>query len=336
MSAPARFMRIICSCENGVIRIRCITRCIPPEPRSLEERNNMEAERLLHDNKGDFIAYCLKHRGEVDDSFLYDSDLADFEPDDENPTFVVREDGKVIAAASLILNDYHKRGKNGRFRIFHTEKDDASIYPLLLQEFLIYKQILDKIFMFIPLVKQELAEDLERLGFAVDRYSFILVKEITEMPRISFPSGYSIRPFEPGRDEADWCHIRNTAFANLKGSTTPVTTDMVHQMVSKPDYLEGGLMFLQHGDKPVGIIRGSHDEYEGVPAMNIGPVAILPGYQGKGLGKQLLRTALAFAVKMNYKKTVLCVNAENDRAKELYLREGFVQMEGAVAYAYFL
>ena len=35
-----------------------------------------------------------------------------------------------------------------------------------------------------------------------------------------------------------------------------------------------------------------------------------------------------------YKKVMLCVNADNERAKELYLREGFVQTEGVVAYEY--
>ena len=70
--------------------------------------------------------------------------------------------------------------------------------------------------------------------------------------------------------------------------------------------------------------------------MNIGPIAVLPAHQGKGLGKQLLRTAVEFAGKMNFKKTMLCVNADNERAKELYLKEGFVQTEGVTAYDYLL
>lgn len=68
--------------------------------------------------------------------------------------------------------------------------------------------------------------------------------------------------------------------------------------------------------------------------MNIGPLAILPAYQGKGLGRQLLRAALDFAQKKKYKKAMLCVNADNERAKKLYLKEAFVQIEGVVAYEY--
>jgi len=111
---------------------------------------------------------------------------------------------------------------------------------------------------------------------------------------------------------------------------------MVHKLVSETEYLEGGLIFLLHGDKPIGIVRGARDEYEGEPCMNIGPIAVLPAHQGKGLGKQLLRTAVEFAGKMNFKKTMLCVNADNERAKELYLKEGFVQTEGVTAYEYLL
>lgn len=300
----------------------------------LKDSDDMKAERLTHGEKDGFIAYCLAHRCEVDDSYLYDKDFTSFEPDEENPTYIVKQDEKIIAAASLIIDDYHRRGKNGRFRIFHSEKQDA--YALLFAEIMKHTQQLDKVFLFVPFVNSELAENMEKLRFTIDRYVFLLIYEIKELPQARLPNGYSIRAFQPDRDEEDWCHIRNTAFSQLKGNSTPITPDMVRQLLLQPDYLDGGLMFLLHNNKPVGIIRASHDTYDGAPSMNIGPIAILPAHQGKGLGKQLLRTALQFAGKRNYKKTVLCVNAENERAKELYLKEGFVQAEGVTAYAYHL
>lgn len=98
--------------------------------------------------------------------------------------------------------------------------------------------------------------------------------------------------------------------------------------------LPGGMMFLFHHDKPVGIVRGAADEYEGEPIMNIGPLAILPEYQGRGLGRILLRAALRFAKEKSYASTILSVNGENERAKTLYLQEGFRQVEAVVCYAY--
>lgn len=294
----------------------------------------MQAEKLLQKDKENFIAFCLKHRNKVDDSFLYDKDLENFTPDEENPTYIVKKDGNIIAAASLILDDYHKRGRSGRFRIFYSEDNNPNTYSILLSEAIKYRREINKVFLFVPLTNSELSDNIKSIHFAVDRYVYLLIREITGPQVIDLPDGYSVREFQPDKEEEDWCYIRNTAFSNLKGNSTPITPEMVRKQVGSPEYLEGGLLFLMHNSNPVGIIRGANDDYEGEPAMNIGPLAILPAYQGKGLGRQLLRAALDFAQKMNYKKAVLCVNADNERAKELYLKEGFVQVEGVIAYEY--
>lgn len=117
-------------------------------------------------------------------------------------------------------------------------------------------------------------------------------------------------------------------------SITPITPEMVRKQLTSSEYIEGGSLFLMHNDNPVGIIRGADDNYEGESVMNIGPLAILPEYQGKGLGRQLLRAALNFAQRKKYKKVALSVNIDNERAKELYFREGFVPIEGAIVYEY--
>jgi mycothiol synthase len=295
---------------------------------------DMQVEKLLLKEKEDFLEFCLKHRSKVDESYLDDLELENFNPNEENPTFVVKEDGKIVAAASLIMDDYHKRGRGGRFRIFYSENGDWKVYSALLLEVVKSAKEMDKVFLFVPLANKEFSNTLEKLHFEIERYVFLLIKEITELPVINLPEGYSIRKFQPDKDEYDWCNIRNTAFSTLKGNSTPITPDMVQKQLLQPEYLEGGFLLLLHNNNPVGIIRGTMDDYEGEPAMNIGPFAILPAYQGKGLGRQLLRAALGFAQKMDYRKAVLCVNAENERAKELYLQEGFIQMEGLIAYEY--
>ncbi|MNW31360.1 Mycothiol acetyltransferase [compost metagenome] len=305
----------------------------------------MRIEQLQPEDRAEFIAYCLRHRSEVDDSFLYEQDLEKFEPNEENPTLVIKEAGAIIAAASLILDDYHRRGRQGRFRIFHSEKLDTEVYSLLLDGMIEHiAQVehadpmkgLEKVFLFVPLVNEALAAHVEELHFSVERYVFLLINDMKEIQPLTLSEGYSIRAFQPGQDEEAWCHIRNTAFAQLTGSTTPMTLKMLQNQMSQPAYLEGGMLLLLHEDTPVGIIRGADDEYEGEAAMNIGPLAILPAYQGKGLGRQLLRASLAFANSLDYKKTVLCVNGENERAKALYVKEGFVQVEGVTAYEYYL
>lgn len=294
----------------------------------------MKVEKISIENKEDFIEFCFKHRNKLDDSFLNDEDMEKFNPDEENPTFIVRKDGNVIAAASLILNEYYRSGRSGRFRIFYSEDEDLSTYSILLSEIVKCVKEIDKIFLFIPLTNSKLLDVIKSLNFVADRYVYILVKEITESQTIDLPEGYSIREFQFDRDEEDWCHIRNIAFSNLKGNSTPITSEMVHKMLDSPEYLKGGMLFLMHNDTPVGIVRGVNEDYEGKSSMDIGPLAILPDYQGKGLGKQLLRAILNFAQKEKYKNAMLCVNGDNEGAKELYIREGFVQTEGVAAYEY--
>lgn len=295
----------------------------------------MRVEFLKRGRVEEFVTYCKKHRMEIDDSFLYDEDLKNFEANDENPTYIVSNcNGKIVSAASLIIDDYSKRGRKARFRIFHSEVEDIEVYRMLMKAILKHTEGLDKVFLFVPIVNEKFIKIIEGLNFNVERYSFLLVREDLDIPEFSLPEDYEIRTFRKGRDEETWCEVRNAGFAKLQGSETPITPKIVSEMILAEDYIEGGLMMLYHKEKHVGIVRGSDDEYEGLQTMNIGPLAIIPEYQGKGLGRCLLRASLNFAKKKSYKSTILCVNAENERAKALYIQEGFKEVEAVACYKY--
>lgn len=295
----------------------------------------MRIETLKKERVQEFIDYCKKYRREVDESFLYDEDLEGFTPDLENPTYIIVDDGdKIIAVASLIVDDYMRKGKKGRFRILHSSLQQLEDYEMLLKSMLNHTEGLDKIMVFSSIINKEFTSTLEKLNFNAERYSFFLLRESLDIPEVVLPKGYIIRPFQRGRDEKIWCEVRNSSFAKLLGSETPQNPEMISKMNSGKDYLEGGAMVLYDENKAVGVVRATKDEYEDLPALNIGPLAIIPEYQGKGLGRVLLRAALAFAVKNGYSRTVLCVNAENDRAKALYLQEGFKQVEAVACYKY--
>lgn len=296
----------------------------------------MKIEMLKNNRIHDFVDYCKKHRKELDDSFLYEEDLKAFEPNDENPTYIVtNQHGDIVGAASLMIDDYSKRGRKARFRIFHSEIENIECYSIMMQAILKHTDGLDKVFVFVPFVNTKLAEILEGLKFLVERHSFVLVREDLEVPKFSLKKDYEVRTFQSG-DEEIWCEVRNASFAKLQGSETPITPDMVQKMMSDEDHIEGGSMILFHKNSPIGVIRGSEDEYENAPIMNIGPVAIIPEYQGQGLGRSLLRASLQFAKEKSYKKTILCVNGDNEQAKALYIQEGFKQVEAVTCYNYVL
>ena len=297
----------------------------------------MEIVPLNTENLQGFISYCDKHRSEIDESFLSDEDLKNFQSNEENPTYIVTgPNGKIRATASLIIDDYYRRGKKGRFRIFHSEIDDITIYNILLEAVLKHTRGLEQVFLFIPWGNKSLIHWIKRLNFTAERHSFLLVRNELLLPEITLPEDYTIRAFQADVDEQVWCKIRNAAFANLQGSETPITPEMVKKMIASEDYLEGGMMILSHLGQPVGVIRGSHEEYEEEPIMNIGPIAIIPEYQGKGLGRALLRVALHFAKEKNYRRTILSVNGENEKAIALYVQEGFKQVEAVTCYKYTL
>jgi mycothiol synthase len=295
----------------------------------------MKIEALKAEKFADFAAYCIKHRKEVDDSFLYDEDLREFKLGEENPTYIAVDDqDQIVAAASLIINDYFRRSKKGRFRIFHSEADSKECYGMLLKAILGHTEGLEGLTVFVSITNETTKDCMEAIGFEVERYAYLLVRGNEEVPDVNLPEGYSLRPFRLGVDEEVWCEVRNISFAKLLGSETPATPDAISKLATSDEYIDGGMMILYHGDKPVGVIRGAKDEYEDLPTMNIGPLAIIPDYQGKGLGRAMLRAALHFAKTVGYERTYLSVNAENDRAKALYLQEGFYQAEAVVGYKY--
>jgi len=295
----------------------------------------LKIEALKDDRIMDFIKYCKKHKMEIDDSFLYDEDLREFKPNEENPTYIaVDGNNEIRAVASLIMDEYNRRGKKGRFRILHSEIGKVEYYDMLLKAILKHTESLDKLNIFVPLANEELMKMMEKLNFDIERYIYLLLRDDSDIPDYQLPEGYEIKPFKPGKDEEAWCEVRNSAFANLQGNETPVTPEQVAKLVHADDYIEGGLMILYHNEKPIGVVKGSKEEYEGKPIMNIGPLAIIPQYQGRGLGRALLRACIKFAKDNKYDRTILCVNAENERAKALYIQEGFRQVEGVVCYKY--
>lgn len=295
----------------------------------------MRIEALTKDKIPGFIAFCRKHRNEVDDSYLYDDQLKKFEPDAESPTYVVRdEDGEIIAAASLVMDEYHRQGDRARFRILYAETPDPSLYSALMEVLKRNRGNLNHYFIFLPTDQPKVARILEDLGFILERYAFVMVRDGSPVQPYPFPPGYEVRPFRAGIDESAWCEVRNLSFATLKGSETPMTEEMVKEMNAEGDSIEDGLFILYHEDKPVGVVRGFKDEHEDTPAMGIGPLALLPEYQRKGLGRLLLRYILDFSRRKSYGQVVLSVNGENIQAKELYIREGFKEVSAFACYRY--
>ena len=123
----------------------------------------MKVEAWNSERVADFVAYCKKHKKEIDDSYLYDKDLKDFKSNADNPTIISNQKSAIIAAASLIVEDYFRRGKKARFRIFHSEVEDLACYEMLMKSILKYTEGLDKIFPFVQLTNDTLKDFVGKL-----------------------------------------------------------------------------------------------------------------------------------------------------------------------------
>jgi len=265
---------------------------------------------------------------------LYQEDLEGFLPGPDNPTFLMMEKRRIIAAASLMKDGLYARSRKGRFRIFYSEVEDFRIFEALHWAIIGEITGLDSVYLYINTLQKEFVRIFTRLGYLLEGYSFFLVRQDQHAPLGVVPRGFQIRPFQSERDETDWCLVRNTAFSQLRGSSHPINPEDLTKRISKTDQITGGMIMLYQEEKPVGIVLCEKDELDGKPVINIGSLAVVPEYQGQGLGRLLLRKALTIATDGGFDRQVLCVNAENEHAKRLYEQEGFIQIEAVGCYNY--
>jgi len=280
-----------------------------------------------------FINYCKKYREELSDEYISDAYLNKFYPDEENPTYVLLNDkDDIVGAISLIIDSYHREGKTGRFRIFHSSIPEKKCYELMFKEILKHTEGLNEIFLYIKDDDIKRAEILDMLNFKKAGYSFTLIRDYIEITEAEFPEGFELRTFKPSRDEADWCEVRNIGFPD----DTPRTPENVCLYWEQdPDsHLEGGMLILYHNDKPVGTIRSSKEMENGEPYNFISVVCVNPEYRGRGFAKNMLRAALRFGKIKGLEKAMLCVDPDNPNAIDLYIKEGFKKISGAVAFSY--
>ncbi len=295
----------------------------------------MVIERLDRERTLAFVTFCRTHRAHVDDSFLYEEDLRDFDPGGENPTYLAVDDqGHIVGAASVMNSAYFRRGRKGRLRIFHVENADLAVYAELLDRAAQASVGLDQLYVFVPAGNTMMEEILHALRFRVERSACVMVRDPAPVEEPVWGDGYSLRTMVFNQDENDYCHVRNLGFAQLKGSETAMTPDEVSRLQDSDGHIPSGILLLYHQGEAVGVVRASTDDYEGKAVVSIGPLALVPSHQGRGLGRQLLRAALSIGRSEGLSTAVLSANTDNDQALSLYTSEGFRTAESVVCHAY--
>jgi len=273
-----------------------------------------------------FIEYCRRYCREQDITFMPEDG---FRADQENPTYVLVEEGEVKGAVSLMLAPELVRQKKGRFRIFHSTLCSLEPYRLMLEAILPHAEGLEQVMLYIPEAGEMVAGFVKALGFKALNYSWYMERQNYTVPEAVLPAGCSIRPLRRGIDEQNWCDLTNKCFNSPPGG---ITVQMFSKELAQDDYIEGGVMMLYHADTPIGAIRISREHDDKGELAYISYVSVIEEYRGMGLGRVLLRKALEFALEKGLPRAGLAVSAENPRAAQLYIGEGFERVYSSICY----
>lgn len=296
----------------------------------------MKVEKLNEERLPLFLRYCEKYKYAHDESFLYEDDLKEFGIDDENPTWLLLEGETLMGVLSLICDEYFARGRRARVRIFHCVETKEEHYKALFDHARPFEVPAEKIEMFLPDKLKETRRILESLDFGYYRTSYVMIRKGKEAPEVTLPEGFSLTPFVPGRDEEAFAEIRNIAFKNLKGSETPITIEDVKKHSTDKLLLNEGIQILRDGEKPVGLVRMIREEDETGVYSFVGPIALIPRYQGRGLGRELLKAGILIGIKNGLENSMLVVNGENEQALGLYRKTGYEIDMAVSCFTYFL
>ncbi len=289
----------------------------------------MRVEKLQEKYLEGFKNYCRTYGAVHDDSFLYEEDIIELAVSDDNPTFLLLEEDRIIGVLSLLLDEYYLRDSKSRLLIYHCIQTDPKHYKALMEFVLMDSAVakqkdVRKLEMFIPDELTDTIDILDVIGFKYYRTSFIMIRKNEEKVRANWSEEYQLKPFFKGQDEDVYANVRNIAFENLAGSAVPMTKDMVIKQAEDNYLLEDGMQVLWYQKhNPVGVIRVISETDETGNYSFIAPIAIVPEHQRKGLGRELLKAGIEIGQKNGYDDCMLVVNAENEQALSLYKKTAF-------------
>lgn len=141
--------------------------------------------------------------------------------------------------------------------------------------------------------------------------------------------GFEIATFQMGADESDWLQANNAAFAGHPENGNMTRRDL-EQRMALPWFDPGGFFLAWRGAQVAGSCWTKLHE-NGLGEIYI--IGVVPGFEGRGLGRALLARGLDHLHRARHVTTaMLYVESDNHRATELYSRLGFVVTNSVEAY----
>jgi mycothiol synthase len=174
---------------------------------------------------------------------------------------------------------------------------------------------------------------------------------LAPLPKTELPEGVSLRPFVPGKDEAEWLALNARAFANHPDQGGWTEYDLAVRMGEEWFDPEGFLLAERTEDglpRLVGFhwtkVHGDGVDHSHDPGMDhhrphahdpMGEVYVVgvdPSERGHGLGRTLTIAGLAYLRSRGLPMAMLYVDADNAAAIALYESLGFAPWDVDVMY----
>jgi len=286
----------------------------------------MNIIRLPEERINEFRDYFNKYSHQQDESYPVPDDYTLRE--DEIVYLLIDDEEKITGAAGLMLHTEYIEAAEARFRIFHCIEPVTAYYKQLLEAIITdirSKNIkLKSLYAFVESKYKVIADIWEEIGFENRRFTWILQRSVEGSADPAFPEGYEMLTFRDGIDEHAWCSIINEAFEHTLGHVR-MYPEKIIEWKKEPSYIDGGMKLLWHEGKPIATVALLKEENDGENVVFIEAVGVLNSYQRKGLGRNILRYAIRYAKEFGVKRVMLSVNAENEKAAELYFNEGFTK-----------
>ena len=174
-------------------------------------------------------------------------------------------------------------------------------------------------------------------GLAMTRSLYRMRRPLTADDAVDpvLPQGFSVRTFEPGRDDETWVRLNAAAFASHPEQGRLTVADL-HERMAQPWFEPAGFLLVVedatdavvafHWTKVeggTGRAHGSGTDEVRQGAGEVYVVGIDPAHQGRGLGGPLTALGLAHLARQGLAEVELYVDGDNTAARRTYARLGF-------------
>lgn len=168
-------------------------------------------------------------------------------------------------------------------------------------------------------------------GLVSNRELHVMARSLTSDDAVdpALPEGFSVRPFEVGRDEQAWLEVNGLAFASHPEQGSITLADLQERMAQ--DWFDpAGLLLVEDltvteadgGGHPLAASHWTKRE-PGSTTGEVYVVGVHPAYQGRGLAGPLTGLGTAYLARQGATTVDLYVDGDNARALATYRRAGF-------------